>query len=394
MRADDRYDWLDEETAERLLRGRSAHPPLSADDPGASALAEALERLAAVPTTAAATAGPAAVPGARDDGELPGEAAALAAFRAARVRPGAVAAERRGRLRSLGRPLRVGLAALALGGVLGGVAIAAGSGVLPAPFGGGNGSPAPATSVSAEPDGLLPPPAGTADSLSGRPGADGGREGEERGGPGAPGEGDPAGAGPGGRSAESGSPVPGRDGAGDRAGDPTTRSPQAEARLEELCEKFLDGELGRRERAELERALGGPDRVEGHCRRSGAAAGGADGGAGGGSASGGSSGGSTSGGSTSGGSSGGSTPGGSSGGSSGTGDSAGPATGGQDGTGDGAEGGDAVPEESGDTLPGEEGGDTFPADTGKAGPTGPAEPGGLPQIPDASRGAATAVPTP
>ncbi|MFH0242684.1 hypothetical protein ACGRHY_09625 [Streptomyces sp. HK10] len=338
MRADDRYNWLDEETAERLLRGRSAHPSPSADEPGASALAEALDRLAAVPATAAATAGRASAPGARDGGELPGEAAALAAFRAARARPGVGAAGRRSRLRSFGRPLRVGAAGLALGGVLGGVAIAAGSGMLPAPFGEGNGSPAPATSVSAEPDGPLPS-AGTADSLSGRPEADGGGEHEhgggeeERGGQGAAGDGDPAGAGPGGRSAQSGSPAPGTDRAGDRADDSTARPSQVEASPEELCGKLLDGELDRRELAELERAAGGPDRVDGYCRRSGAAAGG-------------------------------------------TGDFERPATG---GTGDGIEGGETIPEKRGDTLPVETGtagpaASGRPADSGP-GPDGQAVPG-------------------
>ncbi|MFH0251029.1 hypothetical protein ACG5V6_22780 [Streptomyces chitinivorans] len=69
MRAEDRYSWLDEEAAERLLRGRSAHPSPYADEPGAPALAEALDRLAAVPAAAAATAGRAAVPGVRPHSE-------------------------------------------------------------------------------------------------------------------------------------------------------------------------------------------------------------------------------------------------------------------------------------------------------------------------------------
>ncbi|MCI0386841.1 hypothetical protein [Streptomyces sp. CNQ085] len=287
MRADDRYSWLDGEAAECLLRGRSAHFSPSADEPGASALAEALDGLAPPPTTAAATAVRAAVPGACDDAELPGETAALAAFRAARARPGADAGAgppgRRCRLRSLGRLLRVGVAALALGGVLGGVAIAAGSGMLPAPFRGGKGSPAPAASVSAGPGGLLSPPIGTAGSLSGRPDGDDGREqgeeaGEQRGGSGAPGDGDPTGTGSGGRSPESAPSTPAPGGAGDRAEDSTARPPGADVRLRELCEKLRSGELSRRERAELELTAGVPDRVDGYCRESGAAAGGTEGG--------------------------------------------------------------------------------------------------------------------
>ncbi|MYS11380.1 hypothetical protein GTW71_34265, partial [Streptomyces sp. SID6041] len=69
--ADERYQWLDQETAERLLRGE----PVDADDDracsGAKRLAEALDEART----------PATPPAARTD--LPGEAAALAAFRAA-----------------------------------------------------------------------------------------------------------------------------------------------------------------------------------------------------------------------------------------------------------------------------------------------------------------------
>ncbi|MEW5660186.1 hypothetical protein ABGT92_33455, partial [Streptomyces cinereoruber] len=69
--ADERYQWLDEETAERLLRGEPVDPVGPADDPArlrAGHLADALDALRA----------PAA-----EAGELPGEAPALAAFREA-----------------------------------------------------------------------------------------------------------------------------------------------------------------------------------------------------------------------------------------------------------------------------------------------------------------------
>ncbi|NLU72310.1 hypothetical protein HCC61_06380 [Streptomyces sp. HNM0575] len=110
--------------------------------------------------------------------ELPGEAAAMAAFRAAHPRAGAEhsgtvdisagpteastvvgrrAAARENRRRSrgrpggarrsslVGRPLRAGFAMAVAGCALGGAAVAAGTGVLPTPFGGGD---SPAASVS------------------------------------------------------------------------------------------------------------------------------------------------------------------------------------------------------------------------------------------------------
>ncbi|MYR43685.1 hypothetical protein GTW67_17050, partial [Streptomyces sp. SID5910] len=156
--ADEQDGWLDRETAEILLRGES----LKAVDPAArdraERLAEALDALAAHP--------------APTSGELPGEAAALAAFRKARADDAAVWADapaalghgtvrrpsdaglvrigprrddtRRSRW---GRPLHLGLAAALTVGMVGGVAVAAGTGVLPTPFGGTE--PAPATTASA-----------------------------------------------------------------------------------------------------------------------------------------------------------------------------------------------------------------------------------------------------
>lgn len=152
--ADERYEWLDEDAAELLLRGASVGP---VDD---HARAEAL-RLEAV-LRSARTPRPSAA-------ELPGEATALAAFREtsrARKRDGAVRAGVAGEGDALhtvrigtartapsrrprwSRPVRYGLAVSLAGCALGGVAVAAGTGVLPAPFG-GKGSPVPATSVSA-----------------------------------------------------------------------------------------------------------------------------------------------------------------------------------------------------------------------------------------------------
>ncbi|MFJ6404258.1 hypothetical protein ACIQK9_01905 [Streptomyces hydrogenans] len=132
--ADERYQWLDPEAAERLLRGE----PVDSADPSArtraAALAEALD-------AARATAAPA--PGV----PLAGEEAALTAFRtatAARVgarapAPAAVSTDL-GRVRltavpgagrQWGRSLRYGLAAALAAVTVGGVAVAAGTGVLP-----------------------------------------------------------------------------------------------------------------------------------------------------------------------------------------------------------------------------------------------------------------------
>ncbi|MER6503366.1 hypothetical protein ABT218_29445 [Streptomyces sp. NPDC001455] len=200
--ADERYEWLDEDAAEHLLRGE---PVASLDGHQA---AEAQE-LAAALEAVARTARPAA-------GELPGEAAALAAFRAAArsassvptnagdlatstetsehaevtghaeeagepvtvgvldpvrihsatgtpatgapasTAPSAAGspAAGRGRARARSRsprrnrPVRFGLVASFAGCALGGVAMAASAGMLPGPFGGH--APAPASSVSAD----------------------------------------------------------------------------------------------------------------------------------------------------------------------------------------------------------------------------------------------------
>ncbi|WP_338699792.1 hypothetical protein V2W30_24560 [Streptomyces sp. Q6] len=198
--ADEHYKWLDREAAERLLRGEplkavvenSAHGGAAADEDlrQAERLAAALESLTALPS------GP--------DGELPGEEAALKAFRESRAVPavegavggaadgavdgrvvgaigavsdgsaagsavgsaGASGRHRRhragapagpsgpsgsagpGRGPRWGRPVRFGLAAAVAACMVGGVAVAAGTGVLPSPFGGRD-EPAPAASVSA-----------------------------------------------------------------------------------------------------------------------------------------------------------------------------------------------------------------------------------------------------
>ncbi|MEV0486365.1 hypothetical protein AB0I69_37945 [Streptomyces sp. NPDC050508] len=171
--ADEQYRWLDRETAELLLRGES----LEAVDPAARDQAERLAK----------TLGALSVEHSLGKAELPGEEAALAAFRAVRTGNDVerAALGRRGRAQSsdaglvrLGRPastvpgprwgrrVQVGLTAAVAVGMLGGVAVAAATGVLPTPF---HDDPAPAASISAAvtpPDRTLvsPPPSGTGGS--------------------------------------------------------------------------------------------------------------------------------------------------------------------------------------------------------------------------------------
>ncbi|MDX2675563.1 hypothetical protein [Streptomyces soliscabiei] len=173
--ADKQDRWLDRETAERLLRGES--PGHGLEGPAE----EQAERLA---RTLAALSAPAAEPLPADE-ELPGEAAALAAFRKthadradlARGATAGLAGEAGGAgeahavdvglvrivggVREAGRrprrirPARLGLAAALAVGVLGGVAV--GTGVLPSPFDGAE--PAhPSVSAPALPERPLVPP--------------------------------------------------------------------------------------------------------------------------------------------------------------------------------------------------------------------------------------------
>ena len=173
--ADEQYGWLDRDMAERLLRGE---PHRAVDDearPRADRLSEVLGALTPPPP--------------RDDAELPGEAAALAAFRAARTADGTEAESgqvtavqgadaglvRLGRpsaaprRRPMRRPVRLGLAAGLAAVTLGGVAVAAGSGVLPTPFGGDE--PEPGTSVTA---GVTSRPSDTATAAGGGTASPGG----------------------------------------------------------------------------------------------------------------------------------------------------------------------------------------------------------------------------
>ncbi|WP_179166841.1 hypothetical protein [Streptomyces sp. CB03238] len=157
--ADERDEWLDQDAAERLLRGEPVGPVDDHAWEQARRVARALDAMRAAADPAR--------------GELPGEEAALAAFREARAEKaaGARAAvtplsgvpghsdvpelgtvrDRLGPRRRMrwARPVRWGLAASVAGLAVGGVAVAAGTGVLPVL--GGDSEPLPAASVSAAP---------------------------------------------------------------------------------------------------------------------------------------------------------------------------------------------------------------------------------------------------
>ncbi|WP_416984148.1 hypothetical protein [Streptomyces sp. T028] len=207
--ADKQDRWLDRETAERLLRGESSENAVA---PEAREQAERLAR------TLAALSSLGAEP-LRADEELPGEAAALKAFseaRAAResrefhasqqshtshqhatdlagaadaglVRIGGRTGRDRNGEQAHGRrhrPLRLALAATLAVGMLGGVAVAAGTGALPSPF---DAEPEPGASVSsaASPDRPLISP--SPDASGGGPdavGPDGGTDPDTTGGAG------------------------------------------------------------------------------------------------------------------------------------------------------------------------------------------------------------------
>jgi hypothetical protein len=192
--ADEQYKWLGREAAERLLRGE----PLEAVDADVRAAADRL--------TGALDALTPAMPPA--EAELPGEEAALAAFRKARAerdnedmalsagaRPHATARSADAGLVRLvrpgpevrrvrwGRPARFTMAATLAVGMLGGVAVAAAAGVLPTPF--RDDRPEPGATVSApvtpgrpdaspSPEGKENRPAGEPSSGATAGGADGG----------------------------------------------------------------------------------------------------------------------------------------------------------------------------------------------------------------------------
>ncbi|MFJ4549332.1 extensin [Streptomyces sp. NPDC088817] len=308
--AEEQHRWLDRDTAERLLRGE----PLDTVDitfrDQAERLAKALGALSAEPSplppavrafqdpaafSTASSSSASACPAEADEA-LPGEAAALAAFRKARAeRPderaaegtdafgAALAAHSRprsavsddvglvrigtharggagGRSRRAGpgrrrRPVRLALSAALAAGAVGGVAAAATTGVLPTPFGGDEPAPGTSVSVPATPDHPLVSPS---------PGRTTG------GGPGTPTPGGTATGAAGrdaGSTARESDAVPGHDatataGSGDDQG-----APDHWNLLVSSCRDLRDGKnLDSDRRRDLETAAGGSARVWSYCR--------------------------------------------------------------------------------------------------------------------------------
>ncbi|MFJ2870928.1 hypothetical protein [Streptomyces sp. NPDC087298] len=304
--ADEQYEWLDKGAAERLLRGEPVDPV------GGHSCTDA-ERLVAALEAAARSARPAT-------GELPGEAAALAAFRTATrsarartranartrgaveqaggpagvevlepVRIGAVsvphapapsAGAGRGRSARWSRPVRFGLVASLAGCALGGVAVAAGAGMLPGPF--GEHAPVPATSVSAaatpeelgsgltEEENPQPPPSATPGPGTSSPPARSATP---------PGDPDPGGSGrtkehggdgrkPGGST--SGSTTGSADGTrnGDLPGKSgVTGSGEWYAKALQACRAYRDGKLDDTSRRRLEALAKGARNLDRFCDR-------------------------------------------------------------------------------------------------------------------------------
>ncbi|MGW1427113.1 hypothetical protein ACWD6K_00615 [Streptomyces sp. NPDC002431] len=280
--ADERYEWLDKETAERLLRGEPVDPVEGPSGRDAEKLAAALE-------AAARTARPATT-------ELPGEAAALAAFRATpraarargaadgtgvragtldpvRIGPAPAAGPGRVRRPRWSRPVRLGLVASFAGCALGGVAVAAGTGILPVPFG-GSAQPASSVSAAATPEGLAPDSAGeppakpsaSPDTGTTTSPASPSAPGHESGGPGrSKGPGDDTGQGGGtddGSGRTPGSVDSHRTG---RPGDSGTNAWYAKA--VQACRDYRAGKLGEQRRRQLEELAKGAANLDRFCDR-------------------------------------------------------------------------------------------------------------------------------
>lgn len=300
--ADEQHEWLDKEAAERLLRGEPVDPVGGLSCPDAERLAVALGALAR--TTRPATA------------ELPGEAAALAAFRGAprpgrsrtcvtpRVKPYAADGEEAGgaglldpvrirppssgtpaapsprpRRARWSRPVRFGLVASLAGCVLGGVAVAAGTGVLSGSFGGHTPGPAASVSAAASPQELgsgltveeTPVPPAPTSSPTRRPAASDRPE---------PGTSAPD-ARPGGRPSATGGgrATPGSSGddpsgAPDATGTPKTPGGSGDgtsgswyARAYTACRDYRDGSLGGDRRHRLESLAKGAGNLARFCDR-------------------------------------------------------------------------------------------------------------------------------
>ncbi|MFC9131768.1 hypothetical protein ACFT4A_33735 [Streptomyces sp. NPDC057099] len=272
--ADEQYRWLDRETAERLLSGESLEAVDGADRDQAERLARTLGALSASPPLTSE--------------ELPGEAAAMAAFRKVREQradaaatladPGATggraAAEvvdaglvRIGTSRGGGsgavrrprwaRPARLALAAVLAVGMVGGIAVAAGTGVL-TPFGGDEPDPGASVSAAVSPPQSPPQSPSPSDAVQGgsTPGnnpdnsADDAPSGPAAGGAGGSGRGE---------ARDDAARKPGAGERGDRPGD-------SRRKITSACRDLRDGKRLNADRRRALRDAAGGTRVWKYCK--------------------------------------------------------------------------------------------------------------------------------
>ncbi|MEU1894815.1 hypothetical protein [Streptomyces pristinaespiralis] len=254
--ADERYEWLGRDAAERLLRGE----PVEVADERARTEAA---RLAAALDSAARNPGHG-----YDDGELPGEAAAMAAFRKARAESAAagtslgsvrVGRSRPSRGMGFARPVRFGIAAAFAGCAIGGVAVAAGSGVLPT-FGDERPAPASSVSAAATPGPLTSPSSSGGDAgSSARPP---GTTGTPPGLPPAPDSTTPSAPGDAGGSTPG---LPAGDGAATPGGEDPSKNTDVYRKSVEACRDYRSGRIDPDRKRRLEAAAKGAERVERFC---------------------------------------------------------------------------------------------------------------------------------
>lgn len=297
--ADERNRWLDRAAADRLLRGEPAEPVGPAADPRARI--EAARLRAALDALAASAEPPSA------GAELPGEAAAMAAFRAARPAgaPGAVrsraalpdttdeplidlGSRAAARAPRRARTVSFGLAAALASVAVGGLAAAAGAGLLERSRHDSAG-PGPAMSVSADenraPDTASGAPA-PAPKLTPAPPTDGAHATAPSGAAQSPGADGRTAAGTGtdagtssgtsatggsGKDAQGGqSGVGGKDGIQETfgTGDAAKEREREQNRLKavDLCEEYRAGRLDGDRRERLARLANGITRIPDYCK--------------------------------------------------------------------------------------------------------------------------------
>ncbi|GAA2948383.1 MULTISPECIES: hypothetical protein [Streptomyces] len=264
--ADEQYRWLDRETAERLLSGEPLEAVDGADAGQAERLARTLGALSASPPLTSE--------------ELPGEAAAMAAFRKARAERadaaaslpapettgGKAAAEvvdaglvRIGTSRGSGsgavrrprwaRPARLALAAVLAVGMVGGIAVAAGTGVL-TPFGGDEPDPGSSVSAAVSPPGRPLESPSPSDPVQGGSIPDDAPSGPAAGGAGGSGRGE---------ARDDAAPKPGSGERGDRPGD-------SRRKITSACRDLRDGKRLNADRRRALRDAAGGTRVWKYCK--------------------------------------------------------------------------------------------------------------------------------